>query len=131
MMDEIFIFLSQPYEGKAYRKTDSTQKQYCKISEIMTFITDSISNSTLNKGIKYQNNSYVKFKYKFNSGSNKETVSVVINKNDYPLYEKEINTLNQELSQSGYINKWNLPKIKKLLDYPLALLTFTDEIDIK
>ena len=130
-MDEIFIFLSQPYEGKAYRKTDSTQKQYCKISEIMTFITDSISNNTLNKGIKYQNNSYVKFKYKFNSGSNKETVSVVINKNDYPLYEKEINTLNQELSQSGYINKWNLPKIKKLLDYPLALLTFTDEIDIK
>ena len=97
MMDEIFIFLSQPYEGKAYRKTDSTQKQYCKISEIMTFITDSISNNTLNKGIKYQNNSYVKFKYKFNSGSNKETVSVVINKNDYPL----------------------------------ALLTFTDEIDIK
>ena len=97
----------------------------------MTFITDSISNNTLNKGIKYQNNSYVKFKYKFNSGSNKETVSVVINKNDYPLYEKEINTLNQELSQSGYINKWNLPKIKKLLDYPLALLTFTDEIDIK
>ena len=131
MMDEIFIFLSEPYVGKAYRKTDSKVKQYCKISEIMTFITDSISNNTLNKGIKYQNNSFVKFKYKFNSGSNKETVSVVINKNDYPLYENERNILNQEISQSGYINKWNLPKIKKLLDYPLALLTFTSEIDIK
>lgn len=130
MMDEIFIFLGQPYEGNAYRKTDSKVKQYCKISEIMTFITDSISNSTLNKGIKYQNNSFVKFKYKFNSGSNKETVSVVINKNDYPLYQEEINILNQELSQSGYINKWNLPKIKQLLDYPLALLTFTNEIGI-
>ena len=105
MMDEIFIFLGQPYAGNAYRKTDSKVKQYCKISEIMTFITDSISNSTLNKGIKYQNNSFVKFKYKFNTGSNKETVSVVINKNDYPLYQKEINILNQELSQSGYINK--------------------------
>lgn len=130
MADETFIFLGQPYNGNAYRKTNGTVKQYCKIPEIIGFINDSVSNNTLNKGVKYFDEDSIRFKYKFIKGSNKQSVSVIIHDSDYSLYKEEINTLDKQLSQLGLIKKYNLSKINKLLDNPLALLTYTDTVVI-
>lgn len=130
MTDEVFIFLGEPYIGKAYRKTDSSIQQYCMINEIISFIIDSINNSTLKTGIKYKEKDTTKYKYKFINGSNKSSVSVVIKDQDYSLYSSEITSLNNHLCQNGIIKKFNIFKIKKLLDNPLALLTFTNEITI-
>lgn len=129
-MDETFVFLSQPYIGIAYRQTDNSVRQYCKNAEIVEFINDSISNNTLNTGVKYLGKNAIKYKYKFNKGSNKKSVSVIIHAVDYPLYKAEIESLNNNLSQKGYITKCNLFKIKRLLDNPLALLTFTTKITL-
>lgn len=131
MLDETFIFLGQPYIGNAFRKTNSSVKQYCKISEIINFIIDSINNNTLKKGIKYKEDNSIRFKYKFINGSNKKSVSVIINDSDYSLYTNEINNLNQKLSQEGLVKKYNLTIIKNLLDNSLALLTYTKEVKIK
>ncbi len=131
MLDETFVFLSQPYIGKAYRQTQNSIRQYCEIQEIINFITDSIGNNTLNKGVKYIGKNAIKYKYKFNKGSNKKSLSVIINANDYQQYNQEINVLNSHLSQLGTITDCKLKKIKQLLDYPIALLTFTKEILLK
>ena len=130
MMDETFVFLSQPHIGTAYRQTNNSERQYCKNAEIVQFINDSINNDTLNKGVKYLGKNAIKYKYKFNKGSNKKSVSVIINAVDYPLYATEIISLNNNLSQNGYITNCNLYKINRLLYNPLALLTFTNEITI-
>lgn len=131
MLDETFVFLSKPHIGLAYRKTNDSKRQYCNNSEIIEFINDSIDNSTLNKGVKYLGKSAVKYIYKFNIGSNKRSVSVVINAEDYPLYITEIKNLDNNLKQNGFIRQCNLEKINKLLDNPLALLTFTNTVKIK
>lgn len=131
MLDETFVFLSKPHIGLAYRKTNDSKRQYCNNSEIIEFINDSINNSTLNKGVKYLGKSAVKYIYKFNIGSNKRSVSVVINAEDYPLYITEIKNLDNNLKQNGFIRQCNLEKINKLLDNPLALLTFTNTVKIK
>ena len=128
MMDETFVFLSQPHIGTAYRQTNDSKRQYCKNAEIVQFINDSIINDTLNKGVKYLGKHAIKYKYKFNKGSNKNSVSVVINTVDYQLYESEILSLNNNLSENGYITNCNLLKINKLLDNSIALLTFTKEV---
>lgn len=125
MLDETFVFLSKPHIGIAYRKTNESQRQYCNNSEIIEFITDSINNSTLNKGVKYIGKNAIKYIYKFNKGSNKRSVSVIINAEDYPLYVTEIEILNSNLKQRGFIKQCNLKKIYQLLDKPLALLTYT------
>lgn len=130
MLDETFIFLSKPHIGTANRMNNDTTKQYCKIDEIINFIQDSINNYTLNLGVKYLSNDSTKYKYKFNKGSNKRSVSVIINTVDYPLYQEEMKTLNNNLRQKGYIKEFNLNKINRLLDNPLALLTYTREIII-
>ena len=131
MLDETFVFLSKPHIGLAYRKTNDSKRQYCNNSEIIEFINDSINNSTLNKGVKYLGKSAVKYIYKFNIGSNKRSVSVVINAEDYPLYITEIKNLDNNLKQNGFIRQCNLEKINKLLDNPLVLLTFTNTVKIK
>lgn len=131
MLDETFVFLSKPHIGLAYRKTNDSKRQYCNNSEIIEFINDSIDNSTLNKGVKYLGKSAVKYIYKFNIGSNKRSVSVVINAEDYPLYITEIKNLDNNLKQNGFIRQCNLEKINKLLDNPLVLLTFTNTVKIK
>lgn len=131
MLDETFIFLGKPHIGKAYRQTKKSVKQYCEISEIISFISDSIGNNTLKKGVKYFEKNKVKYKYKFIKGSNKQSLSVIINVIDFPAYSKEINELNNQLSQIGTITEYKNKKIQKLLDFPIALLTYTKEIKIK
>ena len=131
MLDETFVFLIQPHIGTAYRKTSDSIRQYCKNDEIINFINDSINNNTLNKGIKYLGKSAIKYIYKFNKGSNKRSVSVIINAEDYPLYVNEISNLNNNLKQSGFVKQFNFKKIKELLDNPLALLTYTNIVLIK
>ena len=131
MLDETFVFLSKPHIGLAYRKTNETQRQYCNNSEIIQFIADSINNNTLNQGVKYSSPKAIKYIYKFNRGSNKKSVSVVINTEDYPLYVAEIESLNNYLKQNGFITHYNLKKINKLLDTPLALLTYTNTVNIQ
>lgn len=131
MLDETFVFLSQPYIGKAYRQTQNSVRQYCEIPEIIDFIKDSIGNNTLNKGVKYTGKNAIKYKYKFNKGSNKKSLSVIINVDDYQSYNLEINTLNNELRESGTITDCKLNKIRKMLDFPIALLTYTKEITAK
>ena len=130
MKDEKFIFLSEPYKSYAYRQMDSSAKQYCKVPEIISFITDSISNSTLKKGNKYNVDNFLKYKYNFISGSNKRSVSVIIDSNDSLLYQEEINILNGQLNHLGSIKKYNIMTIKQLLDKPLALMTFTNTVSI-
>lgn len=131
MQDETFVFLSKPHIGLAYRKTNESQRQYCNNSEIIAFISDSITNGNLNKGVKYSSPKAIKYIYKFNKGSNKRSVSVVINAEDYPLYVNEIENLNSNLKQNGFITYCNLTKIYHLLDNPLALLTYTNTINMK
>ncbi len=130
MLDETFIFLGQPYSGNAYRKTNNPVRQYFKIPEIICFIDDSVNNNTLRKGVKYSNPDSVKFKYNFIKGSNKQSVSVIIRNTDYALYQNEILKLNSQLSQLGFVRKYNLSKIRNLLDNSLVLLTFTNTINI-
>ncbi len=130
MLDETFVFLSKPHVGTANRKNNESTKQYCKIDEIINFVNDSINNNTLNKGVKYLFKDYTKYKYKFNKGSNKRSVSIIINTKDYSFYEEEIKVLNRNLRQNGLIKYNNLNKINVLLDNPLALLTYTREITI-
>lgn len=130
MLDETFVFLSQPHIGTAYRKANDSVRQYCKNDEIINFITNSINNNTLNKGIKYLGPTAIKYIYKFNKGSNKRSVSVVINAEDYSLYVNEIRDLNENLKQNGFVKQCNLKKINQLLDNPLALLTYTNAIKI-
>ena len=128
MLDETFVFLSQPHIGLAYRKTDESLRQYCKNSEILEFINNSIENSTLNKGVKYYGKNAIKYIYKFNKGSNKRSVSVIINAEDYALYAAEIENLNEKLKQNGFVKKCNLKKIRIFLDTPLVLLTYKNPI---
>lgn len=130
MLDETFIFLGQPYSGNAYRKTNNPVRQYFKIPEIICFIDDSVNNNTLRKGVKYSNPDSVKFKYNFIKGSNKQSVSVIIRNTDYALYQNEILKLDNQLSQLGFVRKYNLSKIRNLLDNSLVLLTFTNTINI-
>ena len=131
MVDETFVFLSQPHIGKAYRQTQNSVRQYCEIPEIIDFITDSIGNNNLNKGVKYTGKNAIKYKYKFNKGSNKQSLSVIINADDYQSYNSEINALNNQLRELGTITDCKLNKIRKLLDFPIALLTYTKEMTIK
>ena len=128
MKDETFIFLGENYVGNAYRQTSSPVKQYCKISEIISFITDSINNNTLKKGCKYTENDYIKFKYKFIKGNNKTSVSVLINLKDSLLYIKEIETLDNYLINRGSINNFDVKLMIILLDKPIVLLTFTNTV---
>lgn len=131
MKDEIFVFLGKPYNGKAYRKLkNSTIKQYCNANEIIDFITDSINNKNLNKGIKYICDGTYRFKYKFNGGSNKDSVSVVINLKDKNMYLDDLVKLSNLLNFDGTVNNMNIKKIQELLDYPIILMTYTDILKI-
>ena len=130
MKDETFIFLGEPYKGKAYRKMDqSNVKQYCKIEEIIEFINDSINNNTLKKGNKYSFDSYLKYKYNFINGNNKKSVSVMIDKKYLPLYSEEINKLNNLLINPGKIEKFNVNKIVSLLSTSMALMTYVNSVN--
>ena len=130
MLDETFVFLGNPNIGVAYRKTNESSRQYCKNSEIISFITESINNNTLNKGIKYLSKNAIKYKYKFNKGSNKNSVTVIIKASDYDLYETDIKTLNEELIENGIIKKYNLKKMKQMLNNSLVLLTYKNTVSI-
>jgi len=131
MKDEIFIFLGKPYNGKAYRKLkNSPIKQYCNSSEIIEFITDSINSKNLNKGIKYLCDGTYRFKYKFNKGYNKESVSVVIDLKDKDMYLDDLLKLSNLLNFDGTVNNMNIKKIQELLEYPIILMTYTDILQI-
>lgn len=130
MKDEVFVFLGEPYKGKAYRKvSENGIKQYCKIDEIIAFITDSINNNTLKLGNKYNISNYIKYKYKFIEGSNKKSVSVMVKENEIPLYYEELNQLEHLLINFGMIRKFNISKVISLLDKSLALMTYTNSIN--
>lgn len=130
MKDEVFVFLGEPYKGKAYRKLpENGIKQYCKIDEIITFITDSINNNTLKMGNKYNITDSIKFKYKFIEGSNKKSVSVIIKTNELSLYLEELNKLERLLGNPGLIKNFNISKVISLLDKSLVLMTYTNSVD--
>lgn len=128
MKDEVFYFLGNPYKGKAYRDQHNNVKQYCKIEEIIGFINDSITNGTLKLGFRYSLGSETKYKFKFITGSNKNSVSAIIENKDLSLYENERKVLNKLLLTKGTIEKFNIKKVKYLLTKSMSLMTYVDSV---
>jgi len=128
MKDEVFYFLGNPYRGKAYRDQHNNVKQYCKIEEIIGFINDSITNGTLKLGFRYSLGSETKYKFKFITGSNKNSVSAIIENKDLSLYENERKVLNKLLLTKGTIERFNIKKVKYLLTKSMSLMTYVDSV---
>lgn len=128
MKDEVFYFLGNPYKGKAYRDQHNNVKQYCKIEEIIGFINDSITNGTLKLGFRYSLGSETKYKFKFITGSNKNSVSAIIENKDLSLYENERKVLNKLLLTKGTIERFNIKKVKYLLTKSMSLMTYVDSV---
>lgn len=129
MKDEVFYFLGNPYKGKAYRDQHNNVKQYCMIDEIINFINDSITNHTLKAGFKYNLGEETKYKFKFITGSNKDSVSAIIKNQDISLYNNEGQILNSLLLNKGTILKINMDKIRNLLSKSMSLMTYLNSIN--